>query len=307
MSWLLNSGRNRPIARAIDRGRSGADISAPLRRPDAGTNSNSMLELEFAHCSDTGRVRKHNEDFVGHWAPANPAEARTHGWLFALADGVGGHAKGEVASRMAVEAIVDGFPKAPAGESHSTLLQRLVQTANTAIFEAALAAGPQGASMSTTLVACALRFDRAAVAHVGDSRCYLVRRGHANLLTRDHTVTNEQLRLGVLSSQEASDASTRHLLSRSLGAALFVNADIDEHQVQPGDTLVLCCDGLHGALDDSDIARLISHSADVNASAQELVALANQRDGSDNISVQLIRIRSVERVGMYRGRPYKLH
>lgn len=267
----------------------------------------SMLDLEFAQLSDAGRTRGHNEDFLGYALPATAAEARTHGWLFALADGVGGHAKGEVASRLAVESVLSGFREAPAGESHTSLLQRLVQSANAKIVETGLAAGPGGASMSTTLVACALRFDRAAVAHVGDSRCYLIRRGHATLLTRDHTVASEQARLGVLSAQEAAEAPTRHVLSRSLGSELFVSAEINDHQVLAGDLLVLCCDGLHGSVSAADIAQVTSHEADLNTSAQKLVALANQRDGNDNISVQLIRVRSVERVGMYRGRPYKLH
>ena len=160
--------------------------------------------------------------------------------------------------------------------------------------------------MATTLVACALRYDRAVVAHVGDSRCYLVRSGSATALTRDHTVASEQARLGLLSAQEAAEVETRHVLSRSLGGDLFVGVETGDHQVLAGDVLVLCSDGLYGAVPESDIARVVSHSLDLNAAAGELVALANERDGSDNISVQLVRVRSVERVGMYRGRPYKL-
>jgi len=144
------------------------------------------------------------------------------------------------------------------------------------------------------------------VAHVGDSRCYLIRGGHATALTRDHTFANEQVRLGVLSAREAAQAPTRHLLSRSLGTELFVGVETSDHQVLTGDLLVLCSDGLHGALPASEIAHLVSHSTDLEAAAQKLVTIANQRDGSDNISVQLIRVRGVERVGMYRGRPYKL-
>jgi len=145
------------------------------------------------------------------------------------------------------------------------------------------------------------------VAHVGDSRCYLIRRGEAMVLTRDHTVVNEQVRLGLLSSREAAEASTRHVLSRSVGTDLFVSVDSSDHQVYPGDVLALCSDGLHGAVEGSEIAALTGNGQDLEASARKLVALANQRDGSDNISLQLIRVRAVERMGMYRGRPYKLH
>ncbi len=264
------------------------------------------MEVEFAQLSDPGRVRPHNEDYLGHFAPSTAAQARTHGWLFALADGVGGQDRGEVASRVAVETILEGFRHAPGGELLSTLLPRLVQSANTRVFEEGLAARTSGPGIATTLVACVLRFDRAVVAHVGDSRCYLIRRGEATLLTRDHTIADEQARMGLLSKQEAAEASTRHLLSRSLGNELFVSAELSEHQVLPGDMLVLCSDGLHGAVDSRDIAHLAGASHDLEAAARELVALANRQDGSDNISVQLARVRSVERVGLYRGRPYKL-
>jgi len=265
-----------------------------------------MLELEFAQLSDPGRVRGHNEDFLGHVAPDTPEQARSQGWLFALADGVGGQDLGEVASRAAVESMLEGFRRGAPGEPHPSVLQRLVQAANTRVYETGLAAAPGGVRMATTVVACALRFDRATVSHVGDSRCYLIRRGQASALTRDHTVVGDQVRIGVLSAKEAERAETRHVLSRSLGNDLFVNVDTSEHQVLPGDVLLLCSDGLHGALPETEIAGVAAHNADLQAAALRLVELANQRDGSDNITVQLIRIQSVERIGMYRGRPYKL-
>src|SRR5207244_7807393 len=143
------------------------------------TPQNSMLEVELAQLSDRGRVREQNEDYLGYVLPAAPAEARTHGWLFALADGVGGQQGGEVAARAAVESVLAGFRAAAGGEPHSTLLPRLVQAANAHVLETGTKAGPGGAAMATTLVACALRYNRAVVAHVGDSRCYLVRRGRA--------------------------------------------------------------------------------------------------------------------------------
>ncbi len=265
-----------------------------------------MLEIEFAQLSEVGRVRPHNEDYIGHFAPSGHAQARSHGWLFALADGVGGQEKGEVASHAAVESMLEGFRSAPKNEPLSGLLHRLVQTANAKVFETAVATGPSGAGMATTLVACALRYDSAAVAHVGDSRCYLFRKGKVELLTDDHTIANEQVRLGILSEEEAAERETRHVLSRSLGGGLFVGVEVSEAQILPGDVLLLCSDGLHGSVKPADIAEAVSRSADLKAAAEKLVEIANQRDGNDNISVQLIRVRSVERVGMYRGRPYKL-
>ena len=160
--------------------------------------------------------------------------------------------------------------------------------------------------MASTIVACAVRFDRATFAHVGDSRGYLVRNGKAKVLTSDHTVVNEQVRMGILSKEEAESAETRHVLTRSLGNNLFVKVDISEIQVQPGDVLLTCSDGLHGAISGAEIARTISQGSDLNAIAAQLVASANREDGGDNVSLQLIAVRNVERTGMYRGRPYTL-
>lgn len=281
----------------------GSQSAIPARAADHSAAEG--LRLEFAELSDAGRVRGHNEDFLGHCAPDSADEIRRRGWLFAVADGVGGQEFGEIASRTAVDALMAGFGSAPPGESHTGLLARLVQAANIKVYETGRATGPGGTPMATTMVACALRYDRATVAHVGDSRCYLIRRGHAMALTRDHTVVNDQVRLGVMSSREAAKAETRHVLSRSLGMNLFVSVDTSEHHVLSGDTLLLCSDGLHGAVSGAEIAQAAA-TEDLSEAAAKLVELANEHDGSDNVSVQLIRIRNVERVGMYRGRPYKL-
>jgi len=265
-----------------------------------------LLDVEFAQCSDPGRVRQDNEDYLGAAVPATPEEARTHGWLFALADGVGGQDRGEVASRAAVECVLEDFRQAPRGAPLATLLAKLIQAANVHVLDTGTAIAPRGSAMATTLVMCALRFDRAVVAHAGDSRCYLIRRGHANLLTRDHTLANEHVRLGILSTREAATAETRHLLTRSLGTSLFVNADVADLQLLPGDVLVQCTDGLHGSMATPDFADIFTRGVDLDQAVHDIVAIANERDGSDNISIQAIRIRSVERIGMYRGRPYKL-
>jgi serine/threonine protein phosphatase PrpC len=266
----------------------------------------SMLDLEFAELSDVGRVRDHNEDYFGHAVPTSEAAGRTHGWLFAVADGVGGEERGEVASQTAIESLLSGFRAAPKGEAHTVLMPRIVQSANTRIYELGKAASPGGSRMATTVVACAFRYDRVVVAHVGDSRCYLIRHGVALQVTRDHTVVAEQVRLGLLSAREAAEAETRHLLSRSLGNDLFVNVEIDDRQVHADDILLLCSDGLHGPVNGSEIGEIVKWNPDLDTAARKLIALANDRDGGDNVSVQLIRVRGVERMGMYRGRPYKL-
>jgi protein phosphatase len=265
-----------------------------------------MLDLEFAELTDVGLVRDHNEDYSGYVLPSSETDGRVHGWLFALADGVGGEERGEVASQTAIETVVQGFRGAPKGEAHTVLMPRLVQTANTRIYELGRSSSPGGSRMATTIVACALRYDRVVVAHVGDSRCYLIRHGIASQITRDHTVVAEQVRMGLLSARDAAEAETRHMLSRSLGNDLFVNVEIGDRQVHVDDVLLLCSDGLHGPVEGAEMGEIVRWNPDLPTAAAKLIALANERDGGDNVSVQLIRVRDVERMGMYRGRPYKL-
>jgi protein phosphatase len=264
-----------------------------------------MLDLEFSQLSDTGLQRDHNEDSLGYFSPANPQDAGSRRWLFALADGVGGHDRGEVASRVAIDAIVSEFGRLSQDEPLTAALPKLLQAANAKVFEAAHSAAGTS-NMATTMVACAFRYDRAVVAHAGDSRCYLVRRGYAASVTRDHTVTSDQVRLGLLTAAEARNSTSSHILSRALGVNMFLSVDSSEHQIYADDIFLLCSDGLHHSVKEDDIVRLTSNNASLDVAAKELVELANQRDGSDNVSVQLIRIREVERVGMYRGRHYKL-
>ena len=270
-----------------------------------------MLELEFAEHSDLGLVRQGNEDAFGHVLPESAAQVRDHGWLFVLADGMGGHAQGEVASRIAVETMAAGFRKIPRGVMHASLLPRLVQEANSAVYEAGHASNVRGASMGTTLVACALRFDSAVISHVGDSRCYLFRNGAGTALTRDHTMAAEQSRLGIRAKGETQgeneEDDSRHFLTRSLGFDLFVAADTSTVNVIPGDILLLCSDGLHGYVSDADIERIVNGAgSDLDKTARTLTAAANAAGGGDNVTVSLIRVREVERMGLYRGRPYRL-
>jgi serine/threonine protein phosphatase PrpC len=265
-----------------------------------------MLDLEFAELSHAGHVRGQNEDCLGHVLPASPAQIQSQGWLFALADGMGGHAQGDVASRLAIETILAGFRKIPKGVMHASLLPRLVQEANAAVYDAGHARPSRGPQMGTTLVACALRFDSAVISHVGDSRCYLFRNGAGGPLTRDHTMAAEQFRLGILSQNEADEEETRHILTRSLGSELFVAADTITVNIIPGDIILQCSDGLHGYVPDAVILRLLNKHPELEQAAKALIDAANEAGGHDNVSVQLIRVRAVERMGLYRGRPYRL-
>jgi protein phosphatase len=270
-----------------------------------------MLDIEFAEQTHPGRQRDHNEDALGHVLPEHPSEVQSRGWFFCLADGLGGHDHGEVASRLAVDTALEGFRHIPKGVMHVSLLPRLVQEANAAVYEAGHAKSAQntGRAMGTTFVAVALRFDSAVVSHVGDSRCYLFRNTAGPVLaqlTRDHTMAAEQLRMGILSREDADTGEGRHILTRSLGHEMFVAADTVTVPIQPGDVLLLCSDGLHGTVSDAAIRQTLQTYPDLHRAATALIAQANDAGGPDNISATLIRVRTVERMGLYRGRPYRL-
>ncbi len=265
-----------------------------------------MLDVQFGEASDFGKVRTNNEDAVGSFVPASRQQARSHGFLFAVADGVGGLDLGEVASATAISVLTDGFSKAQPGAMLIGLLPRLIQQANAAVHDSTLAPEHQGRKMATTLVACALRYDQAVISHVGDSRCYLVREGQARQITQDHTLVNEQRKLGLISGGQIADSDMRHVLIRSLGPEMFVSPDTSALTIRPGDVLVLSTDGLHDELSMAEIAAIASQKKDAAQIARELVARAVEIDGADNTTAQVIRVRSVEQVGMYRGRPYRM-
>ena len=265
-----------------------------------------MLDLQFGQASDFGKVRTNNEDAMGSFIPASPEQALSHGYLFAVADGVGGYDLGEVASAMAISVLIEEFAKAHPGARLISLLPRLIQQANVAVHDCTLAQEHQDRKMATTVVACALRYDKAFVSHVGDSRCYLVRSGRARKITDDHTWVNQQRKLGIISASEMAESEARHILIRSLGPEMFVAPDTSVLDLYAGDVLVLCSDGLHDEMSEEAIAGIASQEKDPGKIASELVAKAVEIDGNDNTTAQVIRILSIERMStMPRGRPYR--
>jgi PPM family protein phosphatase len=265
-----------------------------------------MLDVQFGQASDPGKVRTNNEDSMGSFIPASRHEARSHGYLFAVADGVGGMDLGEVASATAIATVTKEFGQAQEGSMLTGLMPRLLQHANAAVHDCRMAPEYRGKNMATTLVACALRHNQAVVSHVGDSRCYLVRDVRARQVTEDHTWVNQQRKLGLISASDVSSSESRHVLIRSLGPEMFVSPDTNAVTLQAGDVLVLCTDGLHDEMSQEAIAEIVSQQKPADELARELVARAVEIDGNDNTTAQVIRVRAVEQVGMYRGRPYRL-
>lgn len=249
--------------------------------------------LTVAWCSDRGLVRANNEDAVF-------ADAALG--LAILADGMGGYQAGEVASAMAASRLADdlgayicsgldpaGGDPADAGAMVQRLLGEIAAT-NGAIYNLGLSS-PRYAGMGTTLVLAWFYDNRMLVAHVGDSRLYRLRAGRLELLTRDHSLVQDQIDSGMMAPEEARHAACRGLLTRALGVDPAVEVEVGDHAVFPGDLILLCSDGLNEMLEDREIADLMcAGGANLEKLAEDLVRLANDRGGRDNVSVIVVQV-----------------
>lgn len=237
--------------------------------------------------SDVGRRREGNEDEFRF----DPALG-----FFAVADGMGGHAAGEVAARLAVETMLEAVRKrthdgaAPDPLVASTALREAVDEANRRICDS-IATHEEQRGMGTTIAAVLATGDRAVVAHVGDSRVYLLREGRLLRLTSDHSWVNEQVKLGLLSDDAAQRHPMRNIVTRALGSRSDVDVEIALESIRRGDVLLLCSDGLNTMLSDDEIRDLLgAHHDDPEAAARTLVAAANARGGDDNVTVIVVRV-----------------
>ena len=243
--------------------------------------------------TDVGRVRSNNEDCFRIVEPLN---------LFVLSDGMGGEAHGEVASALAVETIVkyctdaeSGQAPTPYGNSEpiwsekTKWLTSATHLANKNIYESA-EAHPEQHGMGATVTAAWINGSKLSIAHVGDSRAYLLRGGTLQQLTSDHSLVAEQVRRGILTAAEAEESEMQSVLLRALGALPDIEVDTDEHLLFARDILLLCCDGLTRMVTEPEIAGTLQVESDPARAAQRLVELANERGGVDNITVIIVRI-----------------
>lgn len=241
--------------------------------------------LPYAGLSDVGRVRTHNEDAVLLSPP-----------LYAVADGLGGHQAGEIASTVAVEALMAAAPRRADAKS----LGRAIRAANREVIEAARE-GYGRSGMGTTLTAAIVEGTRISVAHVGDSRAYVFHDSVLEPITFDHSMVADMVRQGSLSESEARAHPQRSIITRALGSDPNMYADTFEVDAQPGDRLLLCSDGLTAMLDDAQIADILGSFRDPSSTVRALVDAANAAGGHDNISVVVVDI-SEETHGLAEGR-----
>lgn len=248
--------------------------------------------LEIVSLTDAGRVRSHNEDSVAHDADSG---------LAVLADGMGGHNAGEVASGIAVSLLPTEIrrrlgevrPEARRGNGEdlgAALLREGVRKANASIYHAAQS-HPQYAGMGTTVVAGLFYDNRVAVAHVGDSRMYRLRGGEFGAITRDHSLLQEQIDSGFFTPEEARRSGNRNLVTRAVGVEAEVEPEVRVHAVQRGDLYLLCSDGLNDMMEDEAIGEALrALRANLPLAARQLVEMANDNGGRDNVSVILVGV-----------------
>jgi len=250
------------------------------------------MELKAFGLTHVGRQRQHNED-----AFLVEGDAK----LFLVADGMGGHAAGEIASRIAVDSISefilhtkeDDGTWPHAYDEHfrrsTNRLMAALRMANTRVLEA-MRKDARLRGMGTTVVACMAENDTMSVAHVGDSRAYLIRDGQLSRITNDHSWVFEQVQAGMLTEAEAEKHPLRNVITRALGGALQVTPDASEIEARPGDVFLLCSDGLTGMVPESEIERIVTATkGDLEKACQELIDAANERGGLDNVTAVLVR------------------
>ena len=251
---------------------------------------NINKRIEIVGLTDVGRARDHNEDFIA-WEKGLG--------LLLLADGMGGHNAGEVASKMAVESIAQeikgssGLLKEGAqsmDEDAVCLSMGAISNANQSIFSEA-ATQPQYAGMGTTLVMALFHEATITIAHVGDSRLYRLRKGVLEQLTVDHSLYQEMIQGGYMSAEEAEKKLNKNMITRALGINIDVDIDVQQQTVETDDIILLCSDGLTDLVSDLEIQLTLANSkSDIKMAAEKLVAKANDKGGIDNISIIIARV-----------------
>lgn len=253
-----------------------------------------VLDLVVAARTDMGRVRENNEDKFDFFQPDELPVLAVKGSFFAVADGMGGHESGQVASELGLKTVLTQYYADPDEDVEKSLSAALV-AANSYVYETAQVI-PGRNGMGTTCTAAVIRDKDLYVGHVGDSRAYLIRDAQMEQVTEDHSWVAEQVKRGALTEDEAANSPFRNVITRSLGAAPDVEPDVYRREVEVGDVLLLCSDGLTGYVDDQTIFE-IADSYGPSLAALKLVQKACENGGGDNVTVLIVAVREIVRLG----------
>ena len=249
-----------------------------------------QLRLDVAQLTDVGRKREHNEDNMAFVIPKDSQVMASKGALFIVADGMGGHAAGEVASEIAVDTVSNMYYQEDSNDVAVSLL-RAIRRANTSIHQRA-AENLLRTGMGTTCVAAVLRGNMAYIANVGDSRAYLLRGNQVKQISQDHSWVAEQVRAGLLTEDQARTHAQRNVITRCLGTQAEVDVDVFHEELREGDCLVLCTDGLSGLVSDEELQHIVDQFVP-QESVYHLVERANENGGPDNITAIVVRVQEV--------------
>ncbi len=245
--------------------------------------------------TDLGSIRENNEDKFDLIEPADSGFLATKGRLYGVADGMGGHSAGQIASELALKTVIQRYYRDPSPHIVDSL-RYAINEANSLVFDTAQLI-PERQGMGTTLTVGVIREDRLTVAHVGDSRAYLVRDGEPRQITHDHSLVAEQVRLGAMTMEDAASSPLRNIILRSIGTGPIVQADFYEERLQVGDYVVICSDGLTGHVAPQELADYVAtpdaRRRGPSLAAYRLVDLANSRGGRDNITVVVIEVTDI--------------
>lgn len=250
--------------------------------------------------TDVGQVRGHNEDFVGSWEPSTDSERDGLGWLYIVADGVGGAEAGDVASQLATEQTISHYIDG-VGDDSAERLRLAIENANDDLRQLAMQRG-QGGYMATTMCAAVIQNGTVTIANVGDSRGYFLRNGEMTQITRDHSLVAQLVAEGAITAEEAITHPRRNVILSSLGPSREPQIDLFNVEVADGDRLLLCSDGLNRHVTDGEIAEIVYEKTPEEAT-EILVNLANERGGSDNISVAIVQFGTGEALSSMTARP----
>ena len=251
----------------------------PEREPKV---PNFVPIIKFGVKTDLGRVRENNEDKFDFYEVSDPTMLATRGNVYAVADGMGGHAAGQIASEMALKNVITSYYNSPTEDIPTSLLESIT-FANEQIHNLSVAVHERS-GMGTTLTVTVVVEDRVYVGQVGDSRAYLIRDDAIRQITFDHSFVAEQVRAGIMTEEEAESSPYRNIITRSMGTQYNVEPDVFVEEAIPGDIWVLCSDGLTGHVKDDEI-RLVASTQSPCETARQLIELANSRGGRDNITV----------------------
>ena len=251
--------------------------------------SNELKQVTASVQTDAGCVREANEDSGRHILPNDPETRLSKGTLTIVADGMGGHASGEVASQMAVE-LISEFYYADMENAPAEALRSAVERANDEIFHTSTT-DEKYFGMGTTVIALVLQNDSAFVAHVGDSRLYRLRGQQMEMMTIDHSQVMEMVKYGVISMEEARNHDDKNVILRAVGTQAQVEVEVSEaFQIEPNDEFLLCSDGLCDMLDDEEIRQIWLVNRDIHTACEQLIEEAKRRGGHDNITVGIVRV-----------------